>query len=136
MAYNHAPHGYRSVTAYFIVEDAAGFMDYVAKVFDAETLSKSEDAGGRIVHAEMRIGDSIVEVSGGNEQFPPRPGTVHVFVGDTDACYERALAAGAESLYEPADMPYGERSAGIADPYGNHWYLATFLGGEGRGYGS
>lgn len=136
MAYNHAPQGYRSVTAYFIVEDAAGFMDYAVKVFDAETLSRNEDAGGRIVHAEMRIGDSIVEVSGGNEQFPPRPGTVHVFVSDTDACYKRALAAGAESLYEPSDMPYGERSAGIADPYGNHWYLATFLRGEGRGYGS
>lgn len=61
MAYNHAPQGYRSVTAYFIVEDASRFMDYVAKVFDAETLSRNEDAGGRIVHAEMRIGDSIVE---------------------------------------------------------------------------
>jgi len=134
MAYNHAPRGYHNVTAYFIVKDAAGFIVFLQSVFAAEELSRNTDEGGRVTHAEVRIGDSIVEVSGGSDRFPARQGTAHVFVADTDACYSRALSAGATSLYEPQEMPYGERSAGIEDPYGNHWYLATFLGGEGKGY--
>jgi uncharacterized glyoxalase superfamily protein PhnB len=109
-------------------------IEFVRAAFDAEELRRDTDGSGRITHAEVRIGDTIVELSDGNGKYPPRLNTLHLFVADTDSCYRRAVDAGAASLYEPADMPYGERSAGVEDPFGNHWYIATFLGGEGNGY--
>jgi PhnB protein len=130
----NAPHGYHSVTPHFTVNDANKMIEFLKKVFNAEELNRGTGEGGSINHAEVRIGDTIVELSDGNELFPPRPSTLHVFVADAEACYQRAIAAGATSLYEPADMPYGERSGGVEDPFGNHWYIATFTGGEGHGY--
>lgn len=129
-----APKGYQTVTPYFTVKDAAKLIEFLQMVFDAEELNRATDQSGRIVHAEVRIGDTIVELSEGNEQYLPRTNTIHVFVPDTDECYRRAIALGAVSLYEPANMPYGERSGGVADPFGNHWYVATFMKGEGHGY--
>ncbi|MFC4779191.1 VOC family protein [Paenibacillus sp. GCM10023252] len=131
---SYAPKGFRSVTSYFTVEDAKAFLVFVQGVFQGEVLHQAEVSSGRIQHAEVRIGDSIIEVSDAHDAYPARRNTLHVFVPDADACYERALAAGAVSVYEPADMPYGERSAGIEDAFGNHWYIATFTGGEGKGY--
>ena len=133
-ASSHKPAGYQSVTPYFTVRDAEGMIAFLRQVFEAEEISRHADEDGRIVHAEVRVGDTIVEVSAGNERFPPRGNSLHVFVEDTDACYRRAIEAGASSLYEPEDMPYGERSGGVEDPYGNQWFIATFLKGEGRGY--
>jgi len=129
-----APAGYRSVTPYFIVPKADAMIDFMREVFAAELLNRNVGDGGRVAHAEVRIGDSIVELSEGNETFPPRANTIHIFVEHTDDCYARAMRAGSRSLYEPADMPYGERSAGVEDPFGNHWYIATFAGGGDKGY--
>jgi PhnB protein len=130
----HAPHGYQTVTPYFTVKNAEKLIDFLGKVFDAEPLNIAKNEHGGVTHAEIRIGSTIVELSEGNDRYPPRQNTLHVFVSDADACYKRALEAGAGSLYEPADMPYGERSGGVEDPFGNHWYIATFTRGEGRGY--
>ncbi|GGD64311.1 VOC family protein [Paenibacillus nasutitermitis] len=134
MSSHNAPHGYQTVTPYFIVSDAAKMIEFLTNVFNAEMLNLGTDDGGSILQAEVRIGDTIVELSEGNERFPARVNTLHVFVSDTDDCYHRAISAGATSLYEPADMPYGERSGGVQDPFGNHWYIATFNKGEGEGY--
>lgn len=134
MAEKKAPQGYHTITPYFTVIDANKLIEFLKKVFDAEELNRETGEGGSIIHAEVRIGSSIVEVSEGKDRFPPRTNTVHVFVEDTDECYSRAMTAGATSLYEPSDMPYGERSAGVEDPFGNHWYIATFTGRENRGY--
>ncbi|CAH0122153.1 hypothetical protein PAE9249_04695 [Paenibacillus sp. CECT 9249] len=128
------PHGFHTVTPYFTVEDANKMIEFVKEVFDGVELNRASNDEGRITHAEVRIGDTIIELSAGNENFPPRQNSLHVFVPDTDLCYRRALDAGATSLYEPSDMPYGERSGGVEDPFGNHWYIATFLGEEGSGY--
>ncbi|WP_372631055.1 VOC family protein [Cohnella sp.] len=129
----YAPRGYQNVTPYFTVADADKQIEFLEGVFGAEVLNRSEREDGTVGHAEVKIGESVVELSAGSDRFPPRANTLHVFVPDTDDCYARALAAGAASLYEPADMPYGERSAGVEDPQGNHWYIATFTGGD-RGY--
>lgn len=130
----YAPHGYQSVTPHFTVRDASALIAFLEQVFEARELNRGTEENGRITHAEVQIGNTIIELSDGNDRFPPRESTLHVFVADTDSCYQRAIAAGAESLYEPADMPYGERSAGVQDPFGNHWYIATFQGEEGQGY--
>jgi uncharacterized glyoxalase superfamily protein PhnB len=80
------------------------------------------------MHAEVRIGDSMIELGDGNEQYPARPASIHVYVPDTDAVYRRALDAGATSLHAVEEMPYGERSGSVKDPFGNHWYIATHHG--------
>ncbi|RKN85570.1 VOC family protein [Paenibacillus ginsengarvi] len=134
MSNGYTPHRYRTVTPYFKVEGAAAWIEFVRNVFGAEELQRSQREDGSIQHAELLIGDTLVEVSDGSERFPAMPSTMHIFVADTDDIYRRALEHGAVSLYEPADMPYGERSGGVRDPFGNHWYIATFWGGEGKGY--
>ncbi|WJH32936.1 VOC family protein [Paenibacillus sp. CC-CFT747] len=134
MTHSYTPKGFQTATPYFIVQDAAKLAEFLTQAFGAveENLMRSEE--GKISHAELRVGTTILELSDAQGPFPPRTNTLHLFVEDTDSCYRKALEAGAVSLYEPGDMPYGERSAGIEDPFGNHWYLATFQRGEGKGY--
>ncbi|MDR6227148.1 VOC family protein [Desmospora profundinema] len=128
------PQGYASVTPALIVNGATRLIAFLCEVFDAETLNRSIDETGRIGHAEIRIGHGIIEVFDANEASSSHQNGLHVFVRDTDECYRRALKAGATSLYEPADMPYGERSAGVKDEFGNSWFIATFQRGKNRGY--
>jgi PhnB protein len=85
---------------------------------------------GRIGHAEMRVGDSIVmlaDSSTAEGSGEPMPATVMTYVEDADATYGKALEAGATSLREPADQFYGDRSAGVVDPFGNHWWFNTHV---------
>ena len=128
------PAGFPSVVPTLRAESAGRLLDFLKTVFDAVVQHCDTDAQGRVRHAEVRIGQGIVEVSDANESWPAHESALHVFVPDTDACYRRALEAGASPLYEPADMPYGERSGGGRDPFGNSWYIATFQRGAGRGY--
>lgn len=120
--------GFSTVTPYIRVP-GEGLVDFLAAAFDArETMSGRGDGGG--MHREVRIGDSMVMIGegGGGGVMPVRPVSFHVFVPDADAAYRRAIAAGATSLGEPADRPYGERSGFVADVFGNHWYISTPLG--------
>ena len=125
------PRGFHTVTPYLVVQDAPVLIDFVTRVFDAEErLRVTGSTGG--MHAEVRIGDSMVMISGGAPDLSWRgqtwPTALHVYVRDTDAAYARALAAGATSIGEPTDQPYGERSAGVRDGSGNTWYIATWKG--------
>jgi uncharacterized glyoxalase superfamily protein PhnB len=120
------PAGFHTVTPYVVVHDAPGLIGFVQKAFGAEELRRGSGSGGGI-HAEVRVGDSMLMIGGapGGEQ---RPTAFHIYVPDTDAAFEQAVAAGGTSIGEPADQPYGERSAGVKDPYGNVWYIATAKG--------
>ena len=122
----HVRTGFRTVTPYLIVQGAARLIEFMVEALGAEEIRRDLMPDGRIMNAEVRIGDSIVELAEASGEWPAMPGGLHVYVTDTDAVYRRALQAGATSLYEPADMSYGERSAGVKDPSGNHWYLATY----------
>lgn len=121
--------GFHSLTPYLIVPGAARFIDFVKEVFLAEEKFRvpTQD-GNRIMHAEVKVGDSMIELSDGNEQHPPRPAAIHIYLPDTDGAYWKALAAGAASLHAVEEMPYGERSGSVKDPFGNHWYIATHHG--------
>jgi uncharacterized glyoxalase superfamily protein PhnB len=79
------------------------------------------------MHAEVRIGDSVVMMGEPLEGFPPMPCMLSVYVDDVDETYRRAIAAGGKSLQEPADQFYGHRTARIEDPSGNRWAIATVL---------
>jgi PhnB protein len=120
------PDGFHSVTPYLTVEKAARLIDFLAQSFEAQEGHRTTRPDGSIWHTEVKIGDSIIELSDASEKYAPMPCSLHLYVDDTDATYARALTAGATSLYEPADMDYGERSAGVKDPSGNHWYIATY----------
>ena len=90
--------GFRTVTPYLVVDGAAKLMDFVKAVFGGEEIFRMARPDGKIMHAEARIGDAIIEMSDANEQFPARPMPIHVYVRDVDAAYARALEAGATSL--------------------------------------
>jgi uncharacterized glyoxalase superfamily protein PhnB len=93
-------------------------LEFLKRVFGAEHV-----AGG-VEHAEIRLGETMLELSEAHGRWGPTKGAFHVFVSDCDAVYREALRAGATSMYEPEDKPYGERSAGVTDPWGNQWYIA------------
>jgi uncharacterized glyoxalase superfamily protein PhnB len=120
------PEGYGTVTPYLCVSDAAKLIDFLKQAFDAQLIFKMDGPGGRIMHAEMTIGDSRIMLG------QPEPGKetnamIHLYMPDTDATYKRALAAGGTSVREPADQFYGDRSAGVRDQFGNQWYIATHV---------
>ncbi len=80
---------------------------------------------GKIMHADLKIGDSHVMISEATDQHPAMQCMVHLYVPNVDAVYERAIAAGGTSMTEPADQFYGDRGGGVKDPSGNCWYIAT-----------
>ena len=127
--------GFTTVTPYIRVPEA-GLVDFLVRTFDAkETFSGLGGGGG--MHREVRIGDSMVmigEGAGGGGMMPVRPMAFHVFVKNCDETFRRAIAAGATSLGEPSDRPYGERAGFARDRFGNHWYIATPLGPDSMGH--
>lgn len=131
MTGGHIRTGFRTVTPYLTVQGSAGLLDFITAVFAAEVRRRDLRPNGAIMNAEVHIGDSTVELSEATADWPVQNAALHVYVPDTDAAYERAVAAGATTLYAPADMPYGERSAGVRDPFGNVWFIATFRGEDG-----
>src|SRR5207249_4132650 len=120
------PEGFRTVTPYLVVEDVPAQIEFLTRVFGAEERHRSSGSGGGM-HAEVRIGDSMLMIGGGKGR-PAQPTALHIYVEDTDAVYQRALEAGAISIAVPVDQPYGERSGGVKDRSGNVWYIATSKG--------
>lgn len=120
-----APAGHRTVTPYLLVRDARALIEFVERAFDGEVVRRWDKPDGTVRHAEVRIGDSRIMLADANEKWPPMPAMVHLYVDDADAVHRRALAAGATSIQEPEDMPYGDRSGGVRDACGNLWWLAT-----------
>jgi PhnB protein len=121
----YAPAGQGDVLLGFNPIGASRLIDFTIAAFGAETIFRYDTPNGTVGHARIRIGDSVVMVSEGRDEFPPMPPGVYLYVDDVDAVYERALRAGATSLYPVADMPYGDRMGGVTDPFGNEWYIAT-----------
>lgn len=117
--------GFSTVTPYVAVVEVERLISFAKEVFGAvETERSAGSAGG--VHCELRIGDSMLMFSGGAAvQGREKLNALHVYVPDCDAVYRRALGAGAESLFEPKEKPYGAREAGVKDPTGNLWFIAT-----------
>jgi uncharacterized glyoxalase superfamily protein PhnB len=125
MAVNPIPEGYHTITPYLIVESAAKLIDFLKQAFDAQELHRMARPDGGIMHAEVRIGDSRIMMGEATGEWKPMPGSLYVYVNDTDTVYKRALQAGATSLMEPADQFYGDRNGGVKDPVGNMWWIAT-----------
>lgn len=128
MAPHHIRNGFHSVTPYFIVANADRLIDFTVQCFDARIIDIARNEDGAVTHAEIRIGDSIIEVSEAGGKYPPVQFAIHLYVSQVDEVYKKCLSAGAESIEAPQDHPYGERGAGIRDSHGNQWFLATYTG--------
>ena len=101
-------------------------MDFLKLTFDGEEKACFKDPRGRVEHAEMQIGDSVVMLTDSETVgFSPIPSQLYVYVGDVDAVYRQALNAGGISVQEPADQVYGDRTASVRDPTGNVWWLSA-----------
>lgn len=118
---------FRTVTPQLHPAHAAELISFLEKAFGAEEAYRAQSPDGIIHHAQVRIGDSLIGMGDARGQYPALPTTLHLYVPHTDALYEQALRAGAESIQPPADQPYGDRSAGVRDPFGNRWFIATHL---------
>lgn len=118
---------FRSVTPQLNPLRAPVVIEFLQKAFGAEEVFRAQSPDGVVHHARVRIGDSIIGMGEAHGPYQPMPCTFHLYVPDADAQYERALAAGATSIQPVADQPYGDRSGGVTDPFGNRWFLATHL---------
>lgn len=123
----YIPEGYHTVTPYLIIEGVPKLIDFMKTVFGAEEMERFEDKEGGVMHAEVRIGDSIIMMGGATKEWKAIPAALHIYVKDSDATYQRALQAGATSIMEPADQFYGDRSGGVKDPFGNTWFISTHI---------
>ena len=120
------PQGFGTVTPFLRVADAAKQIDFLQKAFAAQLTFRMNGPDGSLIHAEVKIGDSMVMIG----QAPPGQemhSMINLYVPDTDAVYHSAIAAGASSIREPADQFYGDRSGGVRDVSGNEWWMATHI---------
>jgi len=124
---SYRPEGLNDVNVYMHPLRAEPVINFLKRAFGAQELGKYASPDGVVHHAEMRVGDSVVEMGEAHGKYPPMPTMFYLYVPDCDAVYRRALQAGATSISEPADQPYGDRSGGVKDAFGNQWYIATHI---------
>ncbi|HEX9162113.1 MAG TPA: VOC family protein, partial [Thermoanaerobaculia bacterium] len=117
--------GFHAITPYFVVRSADEFIAFLQQAFGGELRGRHELPDGRVPHAEVKIGDSMLELGEASAEFGPLTLATHLYVNDADAVYASAVRAGATTLLPPTDQWYGDREAAIADPFGNYWYIAT-----------
>lgn len=127
MAPTHKPEGYSTVSPYLVVDGASRTIEFLERVVDAVPLRRIDGENGRILHAEVRIGDSVVMLSDGDGGGPV-PSHVHIYVPDVDATYRHALEAGATSLQEPVKRDDPDKRGGVRDAGGTSWWFATQVG--------
>jgi PhnB protein len=122
--------GYRTIAPYIIVPRAAQFIEFLTKAFDAKERFRVPIQPGSplLMHAEVQLGNCVIELADSNEQIPPAPHTIHIYLDDADAFYQRAIDAGATSIYPVGDHVSGDRQGAVRDPFGNLWYIAMIQG--------
>ena len=127
MTVNPIREGFRSVTPYLFVTGAARLLEYLPAAFNAELLTHESRPDGAIMHAELRIGDSMLMMAEASDGFGPMTSSIYLYVIDCDSVYQQALKAGGTSVFEITTLPSGERYGGIKDPCGNIWWIATHV---------
>jgi PhnB protein len=127
MSDKHIPEGYHTVTPYLVVMGVADLVRFLEEAFGAEKRELLTTSDGRIMHAEVKIGDSVIMMGEPSEETVAIPSLLYLYVEDVDATYKRAIEAGATSLRPPEDQFYGDRSAAVVDTGGNQWWLATHV---------
>jgi PhnB protein len=125
MAVKPIPEGFHTVTPYLVVDSVERHITFLKAAFDAKERFSHKGPEGKIAHAEVTIGDSIVMIGGARGDWKAIPAMIYLYVPDCDATFKRAIAAGAKSMQEPADQFYGDRNGMLTDPCGVQWGIAT-----------
>lgn len=123
----YIPDGYHTVTPYLLVDRVAELIQFLERAFDGEETHRSAAPDGTVMHAAVRIGDSMIMMGQESARWKAGPTMLYLYVPDVDRVYQRALDAGATVVREPKDEFYGDRSAGVQDAWGNQWWLATHI---------
>ncbi|MGH6779898.1 MAG: VOC family protein [Bradyrhizobium sp.] len=122
------PQGYHTVTPYLVVDGADKVIRFMKEAFGAQpTFEPMMRPDGKVMHAEFKIGDSIVMIADSSERAQATSPMLYLYVPNVDAVYQKALQAGATSLMEPANQFYGDRSGGVTDSAGNRWHIGTHV---------
>jgi uncharacterized glyoxalase superfamily protein PhnB len=116
---------YRTLTPYLVVPDADVEMRFLQAAFGATETLCHRNAEGKVMHAELTVGDSLVMVGQSSGEWKPLSAALYLWVTDVDGTYARALEAGATSQSAPEDKPYGHRNAGVVDRNGITWWIAS-----------
>lgn len=129
------PVGYQSLTPYLIIDGAAKALDFYTRVFGARERMRMPSPGGKVGHAEISIGDSLIMLADehpemgarGPRSFGGSPVSLVLYVADVDATVKTAVAAGARLVRPVEDKFYGDRSGTIEDPFGHQWHVSTHV---------
>jgi uncharacterized glyoxalase superfamily protein PhnB len=127
MAVKPIPDGYHTVTPYLVVTDAEAQIDFLKSAFGGEETLRHKDDKGRVSHAEVRVGNSMLMIGQARDQWTPKPAMFYLYVEDVDAMYKRAVEAGGKPIHEPVDQAYGDRTGGVEDSLGNQWWVGTHI---------
>lgn len=128
MSKTFKPTGYNSVSPYFIVNGAQRFIDLLKTIFDATELRRYDMPDGTIMHAEIRIDDSVIMIGDSSDKFPPVPLVIHVYVPNVDKTFSKAINAGCEIVEQPKEREDDpDRRATFRDFAGNMWSIGTQL---------
>lgn len=135
MTIKSIPDGYHSIQPYLMIEGVTAAAEFYKRAFGATECICMKQPDGRVAHAEIQIGDSRIMMADENAQIeafaPSHFGgssvSLLLYTEDCDAMYKQSLTAGAKSVREPANQPYGDRMCGILDPFGYKWWIATHI---------
>jgi PhnB protein len=120
------PQGYNSVSVYLVADGAQQVIDFLTNAFGATRLRRFDTPEGKILHAELRVGDTVVMIADAGGAYPAFPVWLHVYVPDVDETYKNALAAGGLSVQEPIrKVGDPDKRGGVKDPCGNTWWIST-----------
>ena len=125
MSSSYKPTGYSTVSPYLIVDGAAETIEFLVRVFGAVELRRFPDDAGKLIHAEVRIDDTVLMIADGGDGWLPAPSHVHIYVNDVDATYAHALAVGAISVQAPVKKDDEDKRGGVKDAGGTTWWIAT-----------
>jgi len=121
------PEGYHTITPYLSIKGASEFIDMIGKAFGGKEVYRMSYEDGRVMHAEVKIGDSHIMLTESTEKNPPSVILFNLYVENVDDVFKKAVSAGCTSLQEPANQFYGDRSGGVKDKFGISWWISTHV---------
>ena len=119
--------GFRTITPYLFAENALELVKFISQAFGGVETYRKLRPDGALIHAEVRIADSMLMLGEATAQFGPMPTSIYLYVADSDSVYQKALETGGVSVFPIMTLPNGERYGGVKDPWGNIWWIATHV---------
>jgi len=127
MSIKPIPEGFHAITPYLFAQGAARLIDFIVAAFEGELIFQQKRPDGAVMHATMRVGDSMLMLADPTPEFGVMRSSIYLYVVDCDAVYQRALDSGGVSVFPMMTLPSGQRYGGIKDPCGNVWWVATHV---------